>query len=87
MAEGGRKLEVDVRPNGAILATGEVPAAVLQTVQARYADATVREAEPLTAGNGEISYEIEFTSGKHNASMTVTEAGVFVEEESGHEKD
>ena len=89
----GRRLELGIRPDGAILfteeriATSAVPAAVLQSLHARYADATVKEAERVTAANGQISFEVEFNSGGREKSMTVTEAGAFVEEEAEDDED
>lgn len=83
----GRTLELEVHPDGMILlteeqiVTSEVPAAVSEALHTTYAGATVRDAERLTAANGEISYEISFTSGGRKQSMTVTEAGALVEVE------
>ena len=80
----GKKLELAVRPDGAILlteepiATSELPAAVLAGVHARYPDARVTEVERLTAEKGEISFEVELTSGGHKQSITLTEAGAVV---------
>ena len=89
----GKKLELDIRPDGTILqteehiATSAVPVAVLQSLHSKYPDATVKEAERLTAANGEISFEVAFSSGGRRKAMTVTEAGAFVEEEAEDDED
>jgi len=89
----GRKLELDIRPDGAIvlteehIATSAVPPAVLQALHAKYPDATVKEAERLTAADGAISFEVEISSAGREKSMTVTEAGAFVEEEAEDDED
>jgi len=83
----GKKLEVEVDPDGTILVTeervpsGDVPAAVVHALHAKYADAKIKDAERLTAGTGEVSYEITFVAGAGEKSMTVTEAGVVVDVE------
>ena len=82
----GKKLELEIRPDGTILLTEEhiaasaLPAAVLQSLHAKYADAAVEEAERLTAPNGDVSFEVVFASGGGKKSITVSEGGVSVED-------
>ena len=83
----GKELELLVGSDGAILETeekipaAELPAAVLQALHTKHADATVKKAERLTDGNGEVSFEIAFVSGGRHEELTVTEAGAFIEDD------
>lgn len=90
----GKELELRVGSDGAILETeekipaAELPAAVLQALHTKHADATVKKAERLTAANGEISFEIAFMSGGRKQDLTVTEAGALVDDDDdGDESD
>lgn len=90
----GKELELLVGSDGSILETeekipaAELPAAVLQALHTKHADATVKKAERLTAGNGDVSFEIAFVSGGRKEELTVTEAGVLVDDDDdGDESD
>ena len=56
-------------------------------IQAKYADAKVTEAERVTAGNGEVFFELAFVSGGRKREATLTKAGTFVEEEAEDDED
>ena len=85
--KGGKKLELDISPDGQILLTEEVvpldtlPAAVLQGFQAKHPGAKPQRAEKQTVADGKISYEIAFQSGTARKEDTFAADGTFVEEE------
>ncbi len=83
----GKKLELDVTPEGKILLTEErvalakVPAAVMKSLKAKYADAKATSAVKQTAADGKVTYEIAFGAGKEKKEATFATDGTFVEEE------
>jgi hypothetical protein len=85
----GTNMELEVDSEGAILETAEqiptrdVPAAAIRALRAKHPDAKIREAERITAGDGEIFFELVFTSGGRTQEMTVTESGALVEVDDG----
>jgi len=84
---GGKGLELDVSPDGAILLTEEkielaaVPAVVTSAFSARYPKATATLAEKQTAADGKVTYELAFKSGGKTKETTFDSAGGFVSEE------
>jgi hypothetical protein len=76
-------LELDLAPDGTILATEEkvavaaLPEAVKKAFAARYPKAKAERAEKETTAGGKVSYEIAF--GKTEATFAAD--GTFVEEE------
>jgi hypothetical protein len=81
----GKTLEMDVSPDGKILATEEavavksIPPAVLKALLATFLDATITDADRVTYDDGEILYELTFISAGENHEMTVTEAGLVLD--------
>jgi uncharacterized membrane protein YkoI len=77
----GKKLEMDVSPEGEILVTEEhiplsaVPSAAMTSLEKKFAGARVSDAERLTAKDGEVSFELTFKAGGKEHEITVTEAG------------
>jgi hypothetical protein len=87
----GKKLEMEVSPEGEILVTEEpiavsgVPAPAMKALAAKFADAKISNAERLTARDGGISLELTFNSGGKGHEITVAEAGqiLSVDDEDG----
>ena len=83
----GRKLELDVAPEGAILLTEEkialaaVPPAVSAAFAARYPAAQASAAEKQTKPDGKASYELVFKVKGKKTEATFDESGSFVSEE------
>jgi hypothetical protein len=87
VTEEGKKLELDVSPEGAILQTEEVvavadvPAAVSKAFAAKYPKAKIARAEKQTHADASVSYELAFQTDKGKKEATFTADGKFVEEE------
>ena len=85
--KGGKKLALDVTPEGNILLTEEavavsaVPPAVMSALQTKFAGAAPKRAEKQTAADGKVTYELAFSSGGKKKEATFTSDGTFVEEE------
>lgn len=83
----GRKLEVDVAPEGAILLTEEkiavsaLPSAVSAAFAARYPKIKATAAEKQTKADGKSSYELAFKANGKKKEATFDESGNFVSEE------
>jgi hypothetical protein len=81
----GKTLEMDVSPDGNILATEEavavkaIPPAVLKALLAKFLDATITDADRVTYDDGEILYELTFAAAGERHEMTVTEAGLVLD--------
>lgn len=88
-AKDGKKMEIDVSPDGRILMTEEtvalsdVPSAVMNAFAAKYGAAKPTRAESQTTADGKVSYELAFpVAGKKKMKeATFTSEGSFVEEE------
>lgn len=86
-AADGKKLELDVAPDGAILQTEEkialasVPEAVSKAFAARYAGAKAARAEKQTAADGKVTYELAWRAKGKKKEATFDAGGVFVGEE------
>jgi hypothetical protein len=82
---GGKTIEMDVSPDGNILVTEEavavraIPPAVLKALLAEFLDAAITDAERLTYDDGEVLYELTFTSSGERHEMTTTEDGLVVD--------
>lgn len=82
----GKKLEVDVAPDGAILQVEEpiavdaLPEAVKNAFAAKYPTARAEGAEKQTAGKV-IRYEIAFQTDKGRKEVTFAADGSFLEDE------
>jgi streptogramin lyase len=85
--KGGKRMEVDVSPDGTILLTeqsialGDVPPAVMKALAAKYGTRTPTGAEMQTAADGKVTYEIAFKVGAKRKEATFAPDGAFVEEE------
>ena len=83
----GRKLELDVSPEGKVLQSEEVvaqdtlPEVVRSAFAARYPGVKADRAERMITGEGKVSFEISFHAGKARKAATFAEDGAFVEEE------
>lgn len=83
----GRKLEVDVRPDGMVLLTEEeiavaaIPPAVSAAFAARYPAAKATRAEKQTKPDDKVDYELAFTAKGKKMESTFNEKGSFVSEE------
>jgi hypothetical protein len=83
----GKKIEVDVSPDGAILLTEEevaassVPPAVSSAFAARYPKTKATAAEKQTKPDGKIDYEFAFKVKGKKKEATFDEVGAFVSEE------
>jgi uncharacterized membrane protein YkoI len=83
----GRKLSLDVAPEGAILLTEEkvaaasVPPAVSAAFAARYPKAKATAAEKQTKPDGKVTYELAFKVKGKRKEATFDESGSFVSEE------
>jgi uncharacterized membrane protein YkoI len=83
----GKKLSLDVAPEGAILLTEEkvavasVPPAVSAAFAARYPKATAKAAEKQTKPDGKVSYELAFKAGGKKKEATFDENGTFASDE------
>jgi len=84
----GRRLEVDISPEGAILQTEEivplasVPIKVMAAFEARYPKAKASRAEKQSQSSGKVSYELMFhDAGGAKHEVTFGDDGNFVEEE------
>ncbi len=87
VGEHGRKLELDVAPNGTILQTEEkvaldvVPSSVKAAFAKKYSGSPVISAEKQTRADGNVSFELAFKIGGKQREATFTAKGEFVEEE------
>jgi len=83
----GRKLELDLTPEGKILVTEaqiepqDVPQVVMTAFHAKYADVKPTRAEQQTAADGSVTYELKFAGAAKAKEATFTAGGLFVEEE------
>lgn len=83
----GRKLEIDVAPEGAILLTEEkipvasLPAAVSAAFAARYPKSKATAAESQTKPDGKVNYELGFKADTKKKEATFDQNGGFVSEE------
>jgi hypothetical protein len=84
----GRKVELDVSPEGTILQTEEivpltsVPSKVMAAFEAKYPKAKATRAEKQSQSSGKVSYELKFLdAGGAKHEVTFSEDGTFVEEE------
>ena len=83
----GRKLEIDVSPQGGILQTEEpvaldaVPQAVRDAFAAKFPGKSATRAEKQTSADGTVTYELAFASGTKRREVTFAADGKYVEEE------
>jgi len=86
-AKDGKRVELDVTPEGKILVTeeavavSEVPPAVTKAFAAKYGSAKPTRAVSETAADGTVTYELAFVVGGKKKEATFASDGNFLEEE------
>lgn len=86
-ASDGRKLEIDVSPEGAILQTEEpvavdsVPQTVREAFAAKFPGMTATRAEKQTSADGTVTFELAFTDATKRREATFAADGKYIEEE------
>ncbi len=87
ISEAGRKLELDLTPEGGLLQTEErvplngVPPEVRSGFASKYPGVTAVAAEKQTKAGGATSFELAFDRAGKRHEATFTDQGAFVEEE------
>jgi opacity protein-like surface antigen len=87
VATEGKRIELDVSPDGTILMTeqsvavGDVPPAVMTAFAAKYGATAPARAEMQTSAEGKVTYELAFAAGAKKKEATFASDGSFVEEE------
>ena len=89
----GKKLELDMSPDGKIIETveyitaAEVPAAVTKGLEAKYPGAKITEVDRVTDQDGEVTFDIEFTAGGKTQEVTLTTTGEVYEFDEDDDRD
>ncbi len=82
----GKKLQLDVAPDGTLVATEQsvatsaLPAGAMKSIESKYPNARGFEATKLVEPGGSVSYEVEFVSEGRPTELTVSPDGRIIAE-------
>ena len=96
LKQGGRKFEMDVKEDGTIMEiekqvqSGDIPAAVMSNVKAKYPNATIKEIMEVDKVSGRVEtpihYEVTLMDGGKEKELVVSLDGSKVQSEEEAEK-